>query len=232
MYGKEEHKMELLIYVVEVDTNICEIESYALKNSGYQVQEFSNAADFYKRMQVKKPDLILLDIMLPDEDGLSIVKKLREKVETREIPIILVTAKTSEIDKVKGLDMGADDYLTKPFGVMELISRVKALRRRSNRIQSDKILEHGRIAMNTEQHMLYVDGVDVELTYKEYELCKLFLQNVGVVLPRLTIMNRVWGTDYEGESRTLDMHIKTLRRKLGEDGKCIKTVRNVGYRME
>ncbi|MBQ1393066.1 MAG: response regulator transcription factor [Lachnospiraceae bacterium] len=224
--------MELLIYIVEDDNNICEIESYALKNSGYQVQEFSNAGDFYKRLQVKKPDLILLDIMLPDEDGLTIVKKLRDKVETREIPIILVTAKTSEIDKVKGLDMGADDYLTKPFGVMELISRVKALLRRSNRIQSDKILEHGRITMNTEQHMLYVDGAEVELTYKEYELCKLFLQNVGVVLPRLTIMNRVWGTDYEGESRTLDMHIKTLRRKLGEDGKCIKTVRNVGYRME
>ena len=224
--------MELLIYIVEDDNNICEIESYALKNSGYQVQEFSNAGDFYKRLQVKKPDLILLDIMLPDEDGLTIVKKLRDKVETREIPIILVTAKTSEIDKVKGLDMGADDYLTKPFGVMELISRVKALLRRSNRIQSDKILQHGRITMNTEQHMLYVDGAEVELTYKEYELCKLFLQNVGVVLPRLTIMNRVWGTDYEGESRTLDMHIKTLRRKLGEDGKCIKTVRNVGYRME
>lgn len=224
--------MELLIYIVEDDNNICEIESYALKNSGYQVQEFSNAGDFYKRLQVKKPDLILLDIMLPDEDGLTIVKKLRDKVETREIPIILVTAKTSEIDKVKGLDMGADDYLTKPFGVMELISRVKALLRRSNRIQSDKILEHGRITMNTEQHMLYVDGAEAELTYKEYELCKLFLQNVGVVLPRLTIMNRVWGTDYEGESRTLDMHIKTLRRKLGEDGKCIKTVRNVGYRME
>lgn len=224
--------MELLIYIVEDDNNICEIESYALKNSGYQVQEFSNAGDFYKRLQVKKPDLILLDIMLPDEDGLTIVKKLRDKVETREIPIILVTAKTSEIDKVKGLDTGADDYLTKPFGVMELISRVKALLRRSNRIQSDKILEHGRITMNTEQHMLYVDGAEVELTYKEYELCKLFLQNVGVVLPRLTIMNRVWGTDYEGESRTLDMHIKTLRRKLGEDGKCIKTVRNVGYRME
>lgn len=224
--------MELLIYIVEDDNNICEIESYALKNSGYQVQEFSNAGDFYKRLQVKKPDLILLDIMLPDEDGLTIVKKLRDKVETREIPIILVTAKTSEIDKVKGLDMGADDYLTKPFGVMELISRVKALLRRSSRIQSDKILEHGRITMNTEQHMLYVDGAEAELTYKEYELCKLFLQNVGVVLPRLTIMNRVWGTDYEGESRTLDMHIKTLRRKLGEDGKCIKTVRNVGYRME
>lgn len=224
--------MELLIYIVEDDNNICEIESYALKNSGYQVQEFSNAGDFYKRLQVKKPDLILLDIMLPDEDGLTIVKKLRDKVETREIPIILVTAKTSEIDKVKGLDTGADDYLTKPFGVMELISRVKALLRRSNRIQSDKILEHGRITMNTEQHMLYVDGAEVELTYKEYELCKLFLQNVGVVLPRLTIMNRVWGTDYEGESRTLDMHIKTLRRKLGEEGKCIKTVRNVGYRME
>ena len=224
--------MELLIYIVEDDNNICEIESYALKNSGYQVQEFSNAGDFYKRLQVKKPDLILLDIMLPDEDGLTIVKKLRDKVETREIPIILVTAKTSEIDKVKGLDMGAYDYLTKPFGVMELISRVKALLRRSNRIQSDKILEHGRITMNTEQHMLYVDGAEVELTYKEYELCKLFLQNVGVVLPRLTIMNRVWGTDYEGESRTLDMHIKTLRRKLGEEGKCIKTVRNVGYRME
>lgn len=225
-------KMDLLIYVVEDDHNIREIEAYALRNSGYQVSEFSEAGEFWKRMETVKPDLILLDVMLPDEDGLSMVKKLRDKVETCQIPVILVTAKTSELDKVKGLDIGADDYLTKPFGVMELISRVKALLRRSHRIQTEKQMELGGICMNVESRMVYVNGKPVELTFKEFELCKLFLQNVGVVLQREVIMSRVWGTDYEGESRTLDMHIKTLRHKLEDEGSHIKTVRNVGYRME
>lgn len=224
--------MGLLIYVVEDDKNICEIESYALKNSGYEVEEFGCAADFYKRVKVRIPDLVLLDIMLPDEDGLSIVQKLRGEEETKELPVILVTAKTTELDKVKGLDRGADDYISKPFGIMELISRVKALLRRSNRIQSEKSMQLDDISMNVESRMVYVHGEPLELTYKEFELCKLFLQNIGVVLPREVIMSRVWGTDYEGESRTLDMHIKTLRHKLGTQGQHIKTVRNVGYRME
>lgn len=224
--------MGLLIYVVEDDKNICEIESYALKNSGYDVEEFGCATDFYKRLKVRIPDLVLLDIMLPDEDGLSIVQKLRGEKETKELPIILVTAKSSELDKVKGLDRGADDYISKPFGIMELISRVKALLRRSNRIQVEKNMQLDDISMNVESRMVFVQGEPLELTYKEFELCKLFLQNVGVVLQREVIMNRVWGTDYEGESRTLDMHIKTLRHKLGTQGQHIKTVRNVGYRME
>ena len=224
--------MALLIYVVEDDNNICEIEAFALKNSGYQVEEFSCAKDFYKRLEVKKPDLIVLDVMLPDEDGLSVVKKIREKNSTSQIPVILVTAKTSEIDKVKGFDIGADDYLTKPFGVMELISRVKALLRRTNRIAAETKLSLGNIKMNLDSRMLYVNDEPLELTNKEFELCKMFLQNVGVVLQRESIMGKVWGVDYEGESRTLDMHIKTLRHKLGEEGNHIKTVRNVGYRME
>ena len=224
--------MGLLIYVVEDDKNISEIESYALKNSGYEVEEFGCAADFYKSVKVRMPDLVLLDIMLPDEDGLSIVQKLRGEKETKDLPIIMVTAKTSELDKVKGLDRGADDYISKPFGIMELISRVKALLRRSNRIQIEKSMQLDGISMNVESRMVYVHGEPVELTYKEFELCKLFLQNIGVVLQREVIMSRVWGTDYEGESRTLDMHIKTLRHKLGTQGQHIKTVRNVGYRME
>lgn len=229
---KEDEGMGLLIYVVEDDKNICEIESYALKNSGYEVEEFGCAEDFYKRVKVRMPDLVLLDIMLPDEDGLAIVQKLRGEKETKELPIILVTAKTSELDKVKGLDRGADDYISKPFGIMELISRVKALLRRSNRIKTEKNMQLDDISMNVESRMVYVNGEALELTYKEFELCKLFLQNIGVVLQREVIMSRVWGTDYEGESRTLDMHIKTLRHKLGTQGKHIKTVRNVGYRME
>ena len=183
--------MAVHIYIVEDDKNIREIEMFALKNSGYAVEEFENAKSFFSRSAEKVPDLVLLDIMLPDMDGLEIVKKLRSRPDTVRVPIILVTAKTTELDKVKGLDIGADDYLTKPFGVMELISRVK-----------------------------------------EFELLKLLMVNAGIVLHRDTIMSDVWGTDYEGESRTLDMHIKTLRQKLGEAGNMIKTVRNVGYKME
>lgn len=224
--------MDVQIYIVEDDKNICEIEAYALKNSGYEVEEFTCAKDFYERIDKKLPDLILLDIMLPDEDGLTIVRKLREKKKTSQIPIILVTAKSSEIDKVKGLDIGADDYLTKPFGVMELISRVKALLRRTKRLKEEVELTLGGIRMNVESRQVQVNGEKIDLTYKEFELCHLFLKNIGVVLKREVIMNRVWGTDFEGESRTLDMHIKTLRRKLKEEGTRIKTVRNVGYRME
>ena len=221
-----------LIYVVEDDVNIQEIEMFALKNSGYRVEGFGNAKDFFAKLSEKTPDLILLDVMLPDLDGLSILKKVRTVPDTKKTPVIFVSAKTSEIDKVKGLDMGADDYLAKPFGVMELISRVKALLRRSNAASEEKTLALGEIQIDNEKHCVYVGNLLCELTYKEFELLKMMMQNVGIVLTRDRIMDRVWGTDYEGESRTLDMHIKTLRKKLGEEGIRIKTVRNVGYVLE
>ena len=221
-----------LIYVVEDDVNIQEIEMFALKNSGYRVEGFGNANDFFAKLSEKTPYLILLDVMLPDLDGLSILKKVRTVPDTKKIPVIFVSAKTSEMDKVKGLDMGADDYLAKPFGVMELISRVKALLRRSNAASEEKTLALGEIQIDNEKHCVYVGHRLCELTYKEFELLKMMMQNVGIVLTRDRIMDRVWGTDYEGESRTLDMHIKTLRKKLGEEGIRIKTVRNVGYVLE
>ena len=224
--------MAVHIYIVEDDKNIREIEMFALKNSGYAVEEFENAKSFFSKTAEKVPDLVLLDIMLPDMDGLEIVKKLRSRPDTVRIPIILVTAKTTELDKVKGLDIGADDYLTKPFGVMELISRVKALLRRSRALQDDKQLVIGDITLDSERREVHVGGELCELTFKEFELLKLLMVNAGLVLHRDTIMSDVWGTDYEGESRTLDMHIKTLRQKLGEAGNMIKTVRNVGYKME
>ena len=218
-----------LIYVVEDDRNIREIEVIALKNSGFEVEEFEFAADFYKAMEQREPDLLLLDIMLPDADGLSVVKALRQSKRGKQLPIILVTAKTTELDKVRGLDIGADDYLTKPFGIMELISRVKALLRRTSKEQQDKVIEIGQICLNDEKHKVTVDGACCELTYKEYELLKLLMNHVGIVTSREEILEKVWGTNFEGESRTLDMHIKTLRQKLGTTGSMIRTVRNVGY---
>lgn len=170
--------------------------------------------------------------MLPDSDGVEVLKKLRRNPETKKVPVVMVTAKSSEIDKVKGLDNGADDYITKPFGVMELISRVKAVLRRVNQMEEEKLMRLHEIFMDNEKRMVYVSDVPCELTYKEFELLKLFLQNAGIVMARESIMERVWGVDFEGESRTLDMHIKTLRQKLGVAGKYIKTVRNVGYRIE
>ncbi len=220
------------IYVVEDDRNIREIESFTLKNVGYQVEDFECAKDFFDRLVEKKPDLVLLDVMLPDEDGLEIVKKMRAKPDTRQIPVIMVTAKTTELDKVKGLDMGADDYMTKPFGVMELISRVKALLRRSGlRENEEKVLSLGSVSLDRERHAVTVEGQPCELTYKEYELLKLLMINAGIVTTREVILDKVWGTDFEGESRTLDMHIKTLRQKLKGAGSMIRTVRNVGYIM-
>ncbi len=219
-----------LIYIVEDDKNIAEIESFALKNVGYEVAEFLSAREFYRALEKRVPDLFLLDVMLPDEDGLSIIRKLKADPRTSYPPIILVTAKTSEIDKVKGLDIGADDYMTKPFGVMELISRVKALLRRSKVVGAKPlVLSFESIHMEEEKHLVTVDGQTCDLTYKEYELLKLLLINAGIVTSRDLILEKIWGTDFEGESRTLDMHIKTLRKKLKEAGSYIKTVRNVGY---
>ncbi len=221
-----------LIYVVEDDRNIQEIETFALSNVGYQVEGFDCAATFYKAVEKTVPDLILLDIMLPDEDGLTILKNLRLRQDTSTVPIIMVTAKTTEIDKVKGLDMGADDYMTKPFGVMELISRVKAMLRRVAKPEDkEKVLKLGNVLLDRERHAVFVKDEPVELTFKEYELLKLLMVNAGIVTTRQVILDRVWGIDFEGESRTLDMHIKTLRQKLKEEGGQIKTVRNVGYVM-
>lgn len=221
------------IYVVEDDNDILEIETFALKNSNYEVKGFTNAKDFYAAVEDKVPSLAVLDVMLPDEDGLQIVQKLRHNPRAAHIPIIMVTARTTEIDKVKGLDMGADDYLTKPFGVMELIARVRALLRRSSEGREEKkILSLDELSMDDEKHAVYVNDNTCELTFKEYELLKMFLDNVGIVLTRENIMNRIWGTDYSGETRTVDMHIKTLRQKLGDTGNRIKTIRNVGYMLE
>lgn len=220
-----------LVYIVEDDKNIREIESFALKNSGYQVNDFECAREFYKKLAEKVPNLIVLDIMLPDEDGLSIIRKVRQRQETKKVPIILVTAKTTELDKVKGLDTGADDYMTKPFGVMELISRVKALLRRSADTREESAAV-GEIFLDAERHTVYVNDTPCELTFKEYELLHFLMLNAGIVMRRDLIMERIWGIDFEGESRTLDMHIKTLRQKLGSASVHIKTVRNVGYVIE
>ena len=217
-----------LVYVVEDDQNIREIETFALRNTGYEVEDFAYAKEFYEGLGRRRPDVILLDIMLPDADGLEVVEKLRAEAGVRRIPIILVTAKTSELDKVKGFDIGADDYMTKPFGVLELISRVKALLRRSGRLV-EKQLQIGGVCLDEERREVTVDGARCALTYKEYELLKLLMNHAGIVAPRDFILERVWGTDYEGESRTLDMHVKTLRQKLGEAGAMVRTVRNVGY---
>ena len=220
-----------LIYIVEDDKNISEIESFSLKNAGHQTVEFPDGRSFYKELAEKKPDLILLDIMLPDEDGLSILRKIREKRETKRIPVIMVTAKTTEIDKVKGLDNGADDYMTKPFGVMELVSRVKALLRRTGEQDAEKVIKIGDLVIDDEKRKVFVSGSAIELTYKESELLHYLAQNQEIVLPRDSIMEHIWHANCEIESRTLDVHIKTLRHKLGDAGKYIKTVRNVGYCM-
>lgn len=220
------------VYVVEDDANIREIEIFALKNSGYEVDGFTNASDFFEGLGKKKPALILLDIMLPDEDGISVLKKLRSDADTRDLAVIMVTAKTSEIDKVKGLDSGADDYITKPFGVMELISRVKALLRRTEPERPEPCLILSEIVLNTSNRSCLVSGIPAELTYKEFELLTLLIQNAGKVLTRDVLMERIWGIDFIGESRTLDVHIKTLRKKLGAAGQHIKTIRNVGYLAE
>lgn len=220
-----------LIYIIEDDEGIREIEEFALMNAGHKTVGFSCAKDFYRKLEDVLPDLCLVDIMLPDENGNEIVRKLRNNPEWKKLPIIMVTAKTTELDLVKSLEEGADDYIKKPFSVMELISRVKALMRRT---QTEELKELGldELVINNDRHEVTVCGEAIELTYKEYELLSLFVLNKGIVLGRETIMDQVWGTDYEGESRTIDMHVKTLRQKLGEYGERIRTIRSVGYVME
>ena len=217
-----------LIYIVEDDPSIREIETIALKNGNYLVHSFGCAADFYQEMKEILPDLILLDIMLPDENGYEIIQKLRNDPKAARIPVIMITAKTSEMDLVRGLDNGADDYIRKPFSVLELLSRVKALLRRTE-TESVVTLSCGGIVLDHSRRAVRADGMPVELTYKEYELLHCLIIHQELVLSRDTIMQYVWGTDYEGETRTIDMHIKTLRKKLGSCGGQIVTVRNVGY---
>ena len=220
-----------LIYLIEDDASIREIEEYALKNTGYEVATFERATPFFDKLEELLPDLIILDVMLPDENGIDIVKQLRGSSITKSIPVIMVTAKTSELDLVKGLENGADDYIKKPFSVMELISRVKALLRRTLEVDVKK-LEIDELSIDNDRHEVKLAGALVELTYKEYELLTYLIINKGIVLRRDQIMERIWGIDYEGESRTLDMHIKTLRQKLGDFGSRIRPVRNVGYVIE
>ena len=217
-----------MIYIVEDYRNIQEIELFALKNSGYQAMGFETAKDFYKALDSRLPELVLLDIMLPDEDGMSILKRLRSRPDTQRVPVILVTAKTTELDKVKGLDGGADDYIAKPFGVMEMIARVKALLRRSGGTE-DSLMTCGDVTLDSEKRMVFAAGKPVELTYKEFELLRLLMKNHGIVISRDVIMERVWDSSFEGESRTIDVHVRTLRQKLGPSGSLIKTIRNVGY---
>lgn len=220
-----------MIYIVEDDADIREMESYALKNSGYNVKSFPDSTDLYEACKTVKPAAILLDIMLPKEDGLSILKRLRKEEHTKRVPVIMITAKATEIDKVKGLDLGADDYITKPFGVMELVSRVKAVLRRCGTDANPEVIEYEGIVIDDFKHSVKVNGEDCILTFKEYELLKYFLNNKGIALSREKLIEKVWGYDFEGESRTVDMHIKTLRQKLGDAGNLIKTVRNVGYKI-
>lgn len=220
-----------LIYIVEDDESIREIETIALKNSNYIVSAFENAKEFYKKLDELVPDLILLDVMLPDESGYDIVRKLRKRPSTQDIPIIMVTAKTTEMDMIKGLDGGADDYIKKPFSIMELITRVKALLRRTAK-EEPKLLKLDDLVIDHERHVVTVNNEPVDLTYKEYELLRLLMGSQGIVMTREVIMRNVWDTDFEGETRTVDMHIKTLRHKLGDYGSRIKTVRNVGYVIE
>ncbi len=217
-----------LVYIVEDDTSIREIEEIALKNSNYTVQSFDRASTFYKRLEEIVPDLILLDIMLPDEDGYEIVKKIRSDFKTMKIPVIMVTAKSTEMDMVKGLDEGADDYIKKPFSVLELLSRVRSIMRRSARNETEQI-RVGDIVLDYDRHCVRVDGKNIVLTMKEYELLRYLMQNENIVLSRDSIMHAVWGVDFEGESRSVDMHIKTIRQKLGDMGTCIKTIRGIGY---
>ncbi|MEZ4358242.1 MAG: response regulator transcription factor [Eubacteriales bacterium] len=220
-----------MIYIVEDDINIRQMESYALKNSGYTVLEFGDAKSFFAECKNQLPSLVILDIMLPGEDGFDILKKLRYDALTKNIPVIIVTAKVNELNIVKGLDYGADDYITKPFGIMELISRVKAILRRTN-METQMLYKFGNVTLDDEKHLVTADNTVCDLTFKEYELLKYLLANPCIVLSRNKLMDKVWGTEFEGESRTVDMHIKTLRQKLGKCGEIIKTVRNVGYKIE
>lgn len=222
-----------MVFCVEDDTNIRELIEYTLTSTGFKVKSFECGKDFFEELEVNIPSLVLLDIMLPDTDGIEILKTLRSSNKFADIPVIMLTAKSERMDKIKGLDSGADDYITKPFDVLELISRVKAvLRRYTPKESSDGIFERAGIKLDTKKHIVYSNGKEITLTLKEYNLLAMLLEAGGNVVTRENIINSVWDMDFEGESRTLDVHIRTLRQKLGATGNAIETIRNVGYRIE
>ena len=221
-----------MIYLVEDDDSIRELVLYTLHTTGFEAEGFRNAADFWQALEKELPQLVLLDIMLPDEDGLHILKRLRAGAETADLPVMMLTAKSSEYDRVGGLDSGADEYLPKPFGMMELVSRVRALLRRAAKpAAEDKLFTAGSLAVDVKRRAVTVDGEPVILTYKEFELLCYLLENRGVVLSRDQILTKIWDYNYSGETRTVDVHIRTLRQKLGDAGALIETVRGVGYRL-
>lgn len=220
-----------MIYCVEDDSSIRELIIYALKTNGFEAQGFGESESFYAALDRGLPSLILLDIMLPGKDGIAILNHLKASAKTREIPVIILTAKSAEYDKVLGLDSGADDYITKPFGIMEFLSRVKAVLRRAGQPVNPSELTAGRLMMDVARHLVLVDGREVTLTLKEFMLLKYLLENKGIVLTRDQLLQEVWGYDYQGETRTVDVHIRTLRQKLGAAGSVIETVRGVGYKI-
>ena len=221
-----------MIYIVEDDTGVRELELYALKQAGFVAEGFSNAAAFRAAMKKALPALVLLDVMLPGEDGVTLLQSLRREPRTKRLPIILVTAKGTEMDKVRGLDAGADDYLSKPFGVMELLARVKALLRRSAEERTDTVLTIGSLTLDRERHLVSADGNPVELTHMEFELLSFLMAHAGKAVTRDLLLDDVWGLNYAGDTRTVDVHIRSLRLKLAGCGEMIRTVRGVGYKLE
>ena len=221
-----------MIYCVEDDRGIRELMTYTLNASGIKAEGLKDGKELDEALKKEKPSLITLDIMLPGEDGISILKRLKNDERYRNIPIIIASAKGEEYDKVIGLDLGADDYLAKPFGMMEMVSRIKAVLRRSDTSSNNVILKNGPIALSPDEHIVKVNNCEIELTLKEYELLELFMNNIGLVFTRENLLSSVWGSNFVGESRTIDVHIGTLRNKLGDCGSCIKTLRGVGYKME
>lgn len=221
-----------MIWCVEDDASIRDIEVYALQSTGYEAKGFEDGTSFLKELKNQKPELVVLDVMLPGIDGITLLQKLKEDPETREIPVVMATAKGAEYDKIQGLDLGADYYLTKPFGVMEFVSCVKAVLRRCRPRQVEHLLKTGGLIVNIDEHTVTIDGERITLTYKEFELLRLFLSHPGMAFTRDQLFNEVWGMDYCGDTRTVDMHIRTLRQKLKDYGELIETVRNVGYRLE
>lgn len=221
-----------MIFCVEDDTSSRELMIYTLNSAGFDAKGFPESTEFWKALETEMPELIMLDIMLPGEDGIEILKKLRSKAATKDIPVIMATAKGTEYDKVIGLDTGADDYLVKPFGMMEMISHIKAVLRRTAPKMSKNILSTGKLLVNPDEHSVFANGEKVMLTLKEFELLRIFMENPGRVFSRDILLEKIWGTEFYGETRTVDVHIGTLRTKLGECGEYIETVRGVGYRME
>ena len=221
-----------MIWCVEDDSSIRDIELYALNSAGFETRSFEDGLSCWNAMKGEKPELILLDVMLPEMDGIELLKKIRESAILKVIPVIMATAKGQEYDRIMGLDLGADDYIVKPFSMMEMVSRVKAVLRRTQTSQSTPLLKVDGLIVNQDEYTVMVDGKRVQLTYKEFELLCIFLSHPGLVYTREQLFAKVWKTDYMGDSRTLDSHIRTLRQKLGDYGKMIETIRNVGYRWE